>query len=213
MAETRATRSERQRAELGAIGRAVGAPSEATGSHGRSLMDGEQPAERAEQADGQASPAPPQAQQVLPLIQHLARVARRAYDTCQEPGCLRPRHLIALSLLHDSGPLSQQALGEALSLDPSNVVGLLNELEVRGLIARQRDPADRRRHIVSLSAAGESELAATGAQLTDIEEDLLKALSPAERATLRDLLARVVSSAALDGKRACAGPSCEVPSC
>ena len=175
--------------------------------------------ERARQAGEQAPSGQPRAQQVLPLIEYLARVARRAYDTCQEPGCLRPRHLIALSLLHDGGPLSQQALGEALSLDPSNVVGLLNELEVRGLIVRQRDPVDRRRHIVSLSEAGAGELAATGAQLNNVEDSLLAALSPAERATLRDLLVRAVGSAAiaegaiLASKAACAGPSCEVPPC
>ncbi|HTU75585.1 MAG TPA: MarR family transcriptional regulator [Trebonia sp.] len=133
-----------------------------------------------------------QARQVLPLIEYLARVARRTYDTYQEPGCLRPRHLIALSVLHEHGPLSQQALGEALSLDPSNVVGLLNELEERGLAARQRDPADRRRHIVSLSAVGERELAASDAERARIEDDLLAALSPAERVQLRDLLSRAV---------------------
>jgi DNA-binding MarR family transcriptional regulator len=157
----------------------------------------------------QAPPVLPEAQQVLPLIEYLARVARRAYDSCQEPGCLRPRHLIALSLLRDRGALSQQALGEALSLDPSNVVGLLNELEERGLIVRQRDQADRRRHIVSLSASGASEFAASGARLTGIEDDLLAALSPAERVLLRDLLARVAGGSALATKTACAGPSCE----
>jgi DNA-binding MarR family transcriptional regulator len=136
-------------------------------------------------------------QQVLPLIEHLARVARRAYETgrCFEAGCLRPRQLVALHLLHEHGPLSQQALGEALTLDPSNVVGLLNELEERGLITRQRDPADRRRHIVSLSPAGQAELATTGGQLTAIEDDVLKALSPAERATLYELLQRAVGGA------------------
>ncbi len=101
------------------------------------------------------------------------------------------------------GPLSQQALGEALSLDPSNVVGLLNELEERGLITRQRDAADRRRHIVSLSPAGKEELATSGGQLTEVEDDVLKALSPAERATLRELLTRAVGGA----QNACkAGP-------
>lgn len=164
-------------------------------------------------AEAQAQQAVQPTLRVLPLIEHLARVARRAYDTCNPPGCLRPRHMIALSLLHERGALSQQALGEALSLDPSNVVGLLNELEERGLVTRQRDPADRRRHIVSLSSSGENELAATGAQLTDIEDDLLAALSLAERAQLRDLLVRAVGGAALAGKDACAGPSCDGPPC
>jgi DNA-binding MarR family transcriptional regulator len=133
-------------------------------------------------------------QQALPLIEHLARVARRAYEAGHfvEAGCLRPRQLVALNLLHEHGPLSQQALGEALTLDPSNVVGLLNELEERGLITRQRDPADRRRHIVSLSPGGQAELAATGGQLAAVEDEVLKGLSPAERATLYELLQRAV---------------------
>ena len=133
----------------------------------------------------------PAAQQILPLVEYIARVARRAYDTCQSPGCLRPRHLIALSLIDERGPLSQHALGEALSLDPSNVVGLLNELQERGLVARERDPADRRRHIVSLAPGGKAELAAASGQVAGIEDDLLKALSSDERAVLRDLLTRV----------------------
>jgi len=168
-------------------------------------------AERARGAAGQAASPLPEAQQVLPLIDYLARVARRAYDTTCQPGCLRPRHVIALTLLQDSGPLGQHALGEALALDPSNVVGLLNELEERGLIIRQRDPADRRRHIVSLSGTGASELAASGIQVADIENDVLAALSPAERTTLRDLLARAAGGAALAGKAPCAAPACQEP--
>src|ERR1700734_2015452 len=75
-------------------------------------------------------------QQLLPLLDHLARVGRRAAEATMSPGGLRPRHLIALKLLSEHGPASQQGLAEALSLDPSNVVGLLNELEERGLIVR-----------------------------------------------------------------------------
>lgn len=131
-------------------------------------------------------------QQILPLINHLARLGRRAADSCESAGCLRPRHLIAIKILDDHGPLTQHALGEALSLDPSNVVGLLNELEERGLIERRRDPADRRRHIVSLSPAGADSLAANDSQFRRIEDDLLKALSPAERSFLYDLLTRAV---------------------
>src|SRR3982074_3105414 len=98
-------------------------------------------------------------QQSLPLLEHLARVGRRAYEGSMSPGGFRPRALIALKLLSEHGPQSQQGLADALSLDPSNVVGLLNELEERELIARRRDRSDRRRHIVELSSLGEEELA------------------------------------------------------
>ncbi len=136
------------------------------------------------------------AQPVLPLVDRLARLGRRASETrlSHLSARLRPRHIIALRLLRDGGPMPQHALGESLCLDPSNVVGLLNELEDRGLVTRRRDPADRRRHIVELSAAGADELAAIDAQLHLVEDDLLKALSPDERSTLHALLVRVLAA-------------------
>jgi DNA-binding MarR family transcriptional regulator len=156
------------------------------------------------------------AHELLPLLDHLARVGRRAAELSMSPGGLRPRHLIALRLLSEQGPVSQQGLADALSLDPSNVVGLLNELEERGLITRRRDPADRRRHIVELSAAGEKELACTQARLGLVEDELLGALTADERDTLYHLLLRAVGakSSACAGAEssACAGAD-EPPVC
>jgi MarR family transcriptional regulator, lower aerobic nicotinate degradation pathway regulator len=130
--------------------------------------------------------------QLLPLIEHLARVGRRAAETAMSPGGLRPRHLIALKLLSEHGPAGQQGLADALCLDPSNVVGLLNELEERGLITRRRDPADRRRHIVELSPQGEDELISAYAWYGQIEDDLFATLNTEDRETLYHLLARAV---------------------
>ena len=138
-------------------------------------------------------------QQLLPLIDHLARVGRRATESF-ESGCLRLRHMIALKLLAERGPMTQHAVGVALSLDPSNVVGLLNELEERGLVTRRRDPADRRRHIVELSPARSGEVTLTCDQLGAVEDDLFKALTADERATLYDLLARAVEALAPPGE-------------
>jgi DNA-binding MarR family transcriptional regulator len=128
----------------------------------------------------------------LPLLNHLARVASRAAESALSPTGLRPRHLVALGILDVRGPSSQQGLIEALSLDPSNVVGLLNELETRDLIERRRDPADRRRHIVEISAAGRTELRAAQVRLARAEDHVLTALSTDERSVLHDLLVRVV---------------------
>jgi DNA-binding MarR family transcriptional regulator len=147
--------------------------------------------------------------QLLPLLDHLARIGRRAAESSMSPGGLRPRHLIALKLLRDSGPASQQGLADALSLDPSNVVGLLNELEERGLITRRRDPADRRRHIVELSATGAGELCLAQARLSRVEDDLLSALSAEERATLYRLLARAVEAVGAGGPGGTAGATRE----
>lgn len=132
-------------------------------------------------------------QQSLPLLDHLARLGRRAAESSLEPSGLRPRHFFALRMLHEHGPAGQQSLAEILSLDPSNVVGLLNELEERGLITRRRDPADRRRHIVELSAGGEHELNLTRSRLSRAEDDVLRALTSQERVTLHELLLRAAA--------------------
>jgi DNA-binding MarR family transcriptional regulator len=136
-------------------------------------------------------------EQVLPLLEHLVRVGRRAYENAMPPGGLRPRHLIALKLLDDKGPQTQQSLAEVLSLDPSNVVGLLNELEERELIVRRRDRADRRRHIVELSPLGENELAVAYDRVSLVEDDVLRGLNADERATLYRLLQRAIGAASL----------------
>ena len=154
-------------------------------------------------------------QRMLPLIEYLSRIGRRSAEARMGQDCLRPRHLIALNVLGEHGPMTQHALGVALSLDPSNVVGLLNDLEDRGLIVRRRDPADRRRHIVELSAVGSEQVIASNGQLGQVEDDLFKTLTAQERATLYGLLARAVSAQAPGDSNAacseaaaeCAGPS------
>jgi len=105
------------------------------------------------------------------------------------------RHLMALSYVrdHDRGP--QQELAEALCMDANNVVLLLNELEDQGWITRQRDPQDRRRHLVNLTPSGRRKLAAAECAQESIESDVLRGLEPAERVILRELLARALREA------------------
>jgi DNA-binding MarR family transcriptional regulator len=134
-------------------------------------------------------------EQLLPLLEHLTRVGRRSAEVGMS-GNLRPRHLIALRVIGEYGPMTQHAVGVALTLDPSNVVGLLNELEERDLISRRRDPADRRRHIVELSAAGSDEVTQAYDKLSQIEDDLFRSLTADERATLYALLSRAVETSA-----------------
>jgi DNA-binding MarR family transcriptional regulator len=115
--------------------------------------------------------------------------------------------MIALKLLGERGPMTQHAVGAALSLDPSNVVGLLNELEERELITRRRDPADRRRHIVELSATPSGEVTLSCDQFGLVEDDLFKTLTRDERATLYSLLSRAVGALApVDEPSGCVTP-------
>jgi DNA-binding MarR family transcriptional regulator len=95
-----------------------------------------------------------------PLMEHLARRLRAESESEIERFGLRARHVVALTLLRDSGERPQAELARVLGIDPTNVVGLLNELETAGLVERRRSPEDRRRHTVALTAAGHDRLAA-----------------------------------------------------
>jgi MarR family transcriptional regulator, lower aerobic nicotinate degradation pathway regulator len=134
----------------------------------------------------------------------MARAMRRQFDEAVAPLGLRSRHLVALTYLKDRGASAQQALIDALGLDASNLVALLNELEDADLILRSRDRSDRRRGIIELSAEGERVLALVDQALEAVDDEMLTALSDDERATLNELLARAAGP--LDCKRevACA---------
>ncbi|MGC4893419.1 MarR family winged helix-turn-helix transcriptional regulator [Micromonospora sp. DT31] len=125
-----------------------------------------------------------------PLLQHLARLMRLRSETVLAPLGLRPRHLVALTVLRDADGISQQGLAGTLQLDGTNVVGLLNDLEADGLVERRRSPRDRRRHVVSLTDAGANRLREAECALAEAEDEVLGALAPDERDLLYDLLRR-----------------------
>ncbi|HYM55467.1 MAG TPA: MarR family transcriptional regulator, partial [Solirubrobacteraceae bacterium] len=74
----------------------------------------------------------------------------------------------------------------------------LNELEDLGHVTRRRDPQDRRRHLVELTAAGRRALTRAERTQESIEDDVLKALDPGERAILWQLLTRALQGAEPD---------------
>jgi DNA-binding MarR family transcriptional regulator len=126
----------------------------------------------------------------------LTRLAKVVYRRCSEQALgMRLKEFIALTLLRDHGDVPQQVLGEALALDANNLVLLLNELEDAGFAKRRRDPHDRRRHIVTITAAGRRAVERGEKGLGSVEDDVLAALGPDERATLRSLLERALAGA------------------
>src|SRR6266480_7652033 len=125
------------------------------------------------------------------LIFRLARVTGYRIGQALESLQIRTNEFAVLHHLHRAGPLSQQELGGALRINPSNLVGLLDALEADGLVVRPRDPADRRRHIVGLTAAGQKRLVQAKAAVSEAEQELLAPLSRDERSQLHDLLERL----------------------
>ena len=100
-----------------------------------------------------------------------------------------------LAALEEFGPASQAALGRRTGIDRSDVVAALNDLAERGLVDRSVDPADRRRNIITVTAAGNEWFQQLDSVVAEVQDMLLAPLSPAERKQLTRLLSRILSHA------------------
>jgi DNA-binding MarR family transcriptional regulator len=136
------------------------------------------------------------------LLDHLARRMRLRAESVLAPFGLRPRHLVALTVLRARGGSTQQALSTTLQIDRTNLVGLLNELEGDGLIERRRSSEDRRRHVVELTTAGAERLAKAEFALATVEDDVLGALDDEQRETLYQLLHQATGAPDVDCTKA-----------
>lgn len=99
-----------------------------------------------------------------------------------------------LNVLHRLGEASQRELCDALDLDRSTVAGLVARLEARGLVARVRATADRRRNVVRLTDAGLALLRELVPSAARVDAVLTSALTPTERETLQHLLTKILDS-------------------
>ena len=90
-------------------------------------------------------------------------------------------------------PLPMRQLAQKLRCEPSNVTGIVDRLETRGLVERRPDPKDRRVKLAAATTEGRK-VARSLRESLDFAREPLAGLSAKERESLRDLLLRMLEA-------------------
>ncbi|HEX3812870.1 MAG TPA: MarR family transcriptional regulator [Mycobacteriales bacterium] len=123
------------------------------------------------------TPRPDLAAMIMPLGRALAEAelpVLRAHD-------LTMWGYAVLLRLEEEPVRAQAALAQSIGADKTRIIGVLDDLQDRGLISRERDPADRRVHLVSLSEKGGRVRAAAQAAIQRREDALLTRIPAVDR--------------------------------
>ena len=122
------------------------------------------------------------------LLKRLGFAAKEQAMEAYEQAGLHPYHHAVLAVLDEGTRETQGAIADVLGYDRGQLVGLLDELEERGLIERRRDPADRRRQSVRMTADGKRALVKLRTLALKLENDFLGNLDDGQRSQLHELL-------------------------
>jgi DNA-binding MarR family transcriptional regulator len=131
--------------------------------------------------------------EVVDLMAKLVSVFHREYEEAAAARSLTAAQAKVLALLR-RGPLSMRRIAQTMSCEPSNITGIADRLEARGLVERTADPADRRVKLVRATDQGRRTAEELRSTLHFAREPLAT-LAPEERAVLRDLLRRMLEGA------------------
>ncbi|MCW2787293.1 MAG: hypothetical protein JWP74_3810 [Marmoricola sp.] len=132
-----------------------------------------------------AMPSPVAHHEGLVLFK-LASWVQASIDAALAPEGLKQRHYSTLSVLRDKGPWAQHAVAAKLRIDKATMVSVINELERRGFVGRERAPEDKRHYKIWVTDEGKTWLSRAEKLITRVEDDLFSPLSTAQR---RELLA------------------------
>ncbi|MFZ5721676.1 MAG: MarR family winged helix-turn-helix transcriptional regulator [Pseudomonadota bacterium] len=144
----------------------------------------------------------------LIAIRRIVRAAEFAARDLSRSAGLTASQMVVLQILGRGGELTAGAIADAARISHATGTAILDKLEQRGLIARRRDPADRRRVAVALTPEGRAALASAPDTLQTRFAARFEALAPWEQAAMIAALERV--AVLLDAESIDASPILDV---
>ena len=118
------------------------------------------------------------------LSQRLIQVSGERLSDLQ----VQVRHVGVMMLVSARGPMSQRAIGDAIPIDRTTMVGVVDDLERLGYATRTADPTDRRAALVGLTDRGREAVHEAHGIVQAVEGEFLKSLSPRQQSQFRDML-------------------------
>ena len=138
----------------------------------------------------------------LRILRALRRITRSiALNSRQLAACsnITSPQLLCLRAVIDNGPLTATALSREIHVSPSTIVGILDRLEDKGLVQRERGREDRRIVFVTATPAGIQLANDTPSPLQQKLSEALRGLPELEQATITLSLERIVDLMESDG--------------
>ncbi|NIK54950.1 MarR family transcriptional regulator [Kribbella shirazensis] len=127
------------------------------------------------------------------LLTQSAAQAHRIVAESFAAGGARGYHFRLLATLVEFGPASQADLGRRSSIDRSDVVAALNELEADGYVERSPDPADGRRNVITITTAGKRHYRRLTNLVGKAQEEIFAPLSATDRTRLTTILGKLLA--------------------
>jgi DNA-binding MarR family transcriptional regulator len=124
----------------------------------------------------------------------LRNILSGASIAVSEPFDLPTGSLTVMALVSANPRSSQADLAARAGITSPSLVGIIDDLEQRGLVKRERSSKDRRRNMLLLTAKGEKLMTDLFATVTEIEKPIRDALGPKDTARLAKLLDRAVDA-------------------
>lgn len=126
------------------------------------------------------------------ILHKMAERAMYIFDRVLSEYGISVRHCSILVVLDERGPMRQVDLSDLTGYDRNAITSLVDDLEARDLVRRERDPDDRRAYAVTPTEAGHTLLETVVPLLHDTEKRMLEPLSQEERDRLDSLLTHIL---------------------
>jgi MarR family transcriptional regulator, organic hydroperoxide resistance regulator len=136
---------------------------------------------------------PTAASEAWALMHELFHASKRRFHVVASEFELSPPQVRALAVLDPDRPVPMSELAEALHCDNSNVTGIVDRLEDRGLVERRSAAHDRRVKMLAVTERGAAVREQLAVRLQEAPEPLAR-LSPEDQRALRDIMRRALEA-------------------